>query len=107
MSKRILALSIFPAPYRTYLINYIKQEFEVDDYYERDFDSNRSNSWFVENMKILTNPIVKKEFDDKIRNISLYDGVILYDYTSPTAIKIIRKPKHQKLLQEDVSNPLS
>ena len=91
--NRLLVLAVFPAPYRANLIKYLSNEFDVDAFYERDFDSNRNSLWFVDGARILNNSRNIKDFKKACSNIEKYDGVVLYDYTSINSIKLIHKCK--------------
>ncbi len=96
-TSKLLVLAVFPAPYRAHLINYLSNSFDVDAFYERDFDSNRNSSWFVNGTKILSDGNYKEEFKKACLSIEQYDGVVLYDYTSTNAINLICKCKKKKI----------
>lgn len=95
--NKLLVLAVFPAPYRAHLIEYLSNAFEVDAFYERDFDSNRDSAWFIDNTKILTKKENMEDFKKACSTIKQYDAVVLYDYTSINSIKLIRKCKKNKI----------
>ena len=88
--KKLLILSIFPAPYRTKLFQQFKDFYETDVFFERDNDDNRSSEWFVnDDFVVLNSGKARKFFRSRIHHIREYDLVALYDYTSPRSIFLI------------------
>lgn len=97
MNKKILILSIFPAPYRSKLIDYFAEFYDVVSYYERNCDDNRNQNWFESDKKILTDESTYKEFNLNLHNLKQFSFVVLYDYTSTNSRRIIKMCKKNKV----------
>ena len=88
--KKMLILSVFPAPYRTKLFQRFKEFYDIDVFFERDNDDNRTAEWFVnEGFTILNTKETRKKYRKAVSHIRKYDLVALYDYTSPRSILLI------------------
>lgn len=91
--KKVLILSVFPAPYRVELFKLLKNEFEIDTFFERLNDENRSPEWFAKNndfkFEVIDNYASKKNYKDKIKKIGEYDLVAIYDYSTKEAMKLM------------------
>ena len=93
--KKILILSIFPAPYRVELFKYINNIFDTDIFFEKLDDENRNSDWFVKNndlkFDVLNNQESFEKYKKKIKKIDEYDLVAIYDYSTKEAIKLMLK----------------
>lgn len=88
--RRMLILSVFPAPYRTKLFQRFKEFYDIDVFFERDNDDNRTAEWFVnEGFTILNTKEAQRQYRKAVAHIRKYDLVALYDYTSPRSILLI------------------
>ena len=96
MKKRILVLSIYPAPYRVDLIGRFSDKYELDVFFESASGDQRSSEWFRQGRyyTLDTEDGIEKYKEIKLINYSL---VLVYDYASKEGIKIIAKCKRAKI----------
>lgn len=91
-NKKILAIAIFPAPYRSELILDLSKKFEIDAFFERDNDYGRNKKWFeTNNFGVLNKKQNIRKLKKCLKNLKTYDFVILYDFTSFLSMKIMIK----------------
>lgn len=90
MNKKILILSVYPAPYRVELIQKISENFCTDVFFEQSKGDERNSNWFKNgDYETLDNKIGKRKYKCNIENIKKYDLVIAYDYASIKEISLI------------------
>jgi glycosyltransferase involved in cell wall biosynthesis len=89
--RRILTLSIFPAPYRVEVFNELGKETDLRVLFERNTDFNRPSQWFKDEFNSFTGAILtdrNPKTQRRIREIEKrlftrkFDVVLLYDYTT-------------------------
>ena len=98
MRKKILVLSIYPAPYRVELIEKIAGEFDVTVFYERNHGHGRDKSWFLKGEYFLLDTTEGKEaYKKACKALKSYDLVILYDYSTKTAVKLIERSRMYRI----------
>lgn len=90
---RIFIHSTIPAPYRTGVFDLLKKEYDTIVFFERINDDNRNSNWFIINDKyhFLSN---KKDYDlykKEIKKINDYDIVLIYEYSTFFAMKLMLK----------------
>lgn len=96
--KKLLILSIYPAPYRLELCGYISKEFQVDIYFEYSNGDNRNENWFQKGKyQLLDTPEGKRAYQQSVKKIKEYDLVVIYDYTTIESRKLIAKCKKKKV----------
>lgn len=97
--KKLLVLSIFPAPYRVEVFRGLRKEYDMDLYFEFVENQNRNAKWFVESdeFKVLNTPENQREYEEKTKNLGQYDLVLAYDYFSRRAMKLMVKCIRQKV----------
>ena len=96
--KKLLILSIYPAPYRLELCGYISKEFQVDIYFEYSNGDNRNENWFQKGKyQLLDTPEGKRAYQQSVKKIKEYDLVLIYDYTTIESRKLIAKCKKKKV----------
>lgn len=85
--KRLLILSIFPAPYRVAVFRELAKHYDVDLFFEVVHNQDRNADWFVESdeFKVLNTPENKRAYGRCLKNIKTYDMVLAYDYFSKRA----------------------
>jgi len=92
---KALVLSVFPAPYRVDVFKGIGEYYNIALFFERLKDENRNKDWFVNNndseFLVLNNKESITKFKDELRNINKYDFVLVYDYSTFTAMKLMLK----------------
>ena len=89
---KILALAIFAAPYRSALFSYFSKKVKVDGFYERDNDYGRVGEFFnEEGFTTLNSEKSRAILEEKLEDISQYNAIVLYDFTSPLSRRIMRK----------------
>lgn len=98
MKKKILILSLYPAPYRAELYEYFSREFEIDVFFESDQGDGRNQGWFTKgSYQFLDTEKGVAYYKKAIRNLKEYQLVVLYEYSSKEAIKLIAKCKRKKV----------
>lgn len=97
--KRLLILSIFPAPYRVEVFRGLREEYEIDLFFEFVQNQNRNADWFVksEEFQVLTTPEAVADYESKVKNLAQYDLVLAYDYFSKRAMKLMLSCMRQKV----------
>jgi len=96
--KKLLILSIYPAPYRLQLCEYISKSFQTDVFFEYSNGDSRDSRWFQEGAYWLLDE--KKGLNiyrQAVKRIQDYDLVALYDYTTKESRKLIAKCKKAKV----------
>lgn len=85
--KRLLILSIFPAPYRVAVFRELAKHYEIDLFFEVVQNQDRNADWFVESgaFMVLNTPENKRAYGQCLKNIKTYDMVLAYDYFSKRA----------------------
>lgn len=93
MKKKILFLSMYPAPYRVDLINRFPNEYDYSVFFETSTGDERKEEWFRDgNYNLLDTANGAKKFS----NIKIcdYDLVLLFEYSTKASIKLIANCKH-------------
>ena len=89
MSKKILILAIYPAPYRMELFNEFK-DFDADIFFEFSGGDARKEEWFSKGEHhLLDTKEGKQAYKRAIKNLKEYKLVALYDYSTRAGIKLI------------------
>jgi glycosyltransferase involved in cell wall biosynthesis len=90
--KRLLILSIFPAPYRVDVFKELQQKYEITVYFEVLKNESRASEWFVQNsdleFTLLTTPEGRRKYRSDYVNIKEYNAVLAYDYSSSRALML-------------------
>lgn len=90
MKKKILILSVYPAPYRVELFKLLSKEFYINAFFENSVGDNRPLDWFKKDSYfLLDTPIGQQEYKEKIRRLKQYDIVAIYDYSTAEGRKLI------------------
>ena len=90
MKKKILIISVYPAPYRVELINKIAKQYAADVFFEHSNGDARDKSWFLAGKyELLDTETGKQKFKGAKEQIKQYELVIAYDYASITEISLI------------------
>lgn len=85
-----MILSIYPAPYRMQLFQRIKDEFDIDIFFENSEGDDRNREWFFSSgAQLLDTNEGQKSYKEKCQKLKQYDLVVCYDYSTTTAIKLI------------------
>lgn len=85
-----MILSIYPAPYRMQLFQKIKDEFDVDIFFENSEGDDRNHDWFFSSgAQLLDTKEGQQIYKEKYHRLKQYDLVVCYDYSTATAIKLI------------------
>ncbi len=85
--KRLLILSIFPAPYRVAVFRELAKHYKIDLFFEVVQNQDRNAGWFVESnaFRVLNMPENKQVYRQCLKNLKGYDMVLVYDYFSKQA----------------------
>lgn len=90
---KLLILSIFPAPYRVAVFAGLSQCFDVKVFFEVVHNENRNPKWFDSfsdlDCGLLCERNSKREFESELLKLKSYDAVLIYDYSTPTAMKLM------------------
>ncbi|RHP34992.1 glycosyltransferase family 4 protein [Lachnotalea sp. AF33-28] len=97
--KRLLILSIFPAPYRVSVFRGLAERYQIDLYFEFVQNQNRNAKWFVESdeFTVLTTPEAVQKYEQALKNLTQYDLVLAYDYFSKRAMKLMMQCIRRKV----------
>ncbi|MEE0969054.1 MAG: glycosyltransferase family 4 protein [Clostridia bacterium] len=94
--SKVLILSIYPAPYRMSLFELYLTDYDVDVFFEHSEGDSRNENWFQQgNYGILDNPDDEAVYNSI--NIKDYSLVLVFEYASITAIKLIQKCKYHHI----------
>ncbi len=85
--KRLLILSIFPAPYRVAVFRELARHYDVDLFFEVVQNQDRNARWFVESdeFKVLNTEKNLEAYRRCLKRLKSYDMVLAYDYFSRRA----------------------
>lgn len=99
MNKKLLILSIFPAPYRVAVFRGLASRYDVTLFFEFVQNQNRNSKWFVESdeFTVLTTPESVEAYERAVRDLRQYDMVLAYDYFSKRAMSLMRRCIRQKV----------
>lgn len=90
MGKKLLILSIYPAPYRVELIAKIAKEYNATVFFEKSHGHGRDESWFAKGEYfLLDTPEGNTAYRKARRELKAYDLVLLYDYSTKASVKLI------------------
>jgi glycosyltransferase involved in cell wall biosynthesis len=90
--KKILVLSIYPAPYRVEVVEKLRDIFDVTVFFESNQGDSRDVSWFQSgDYYLLDTSEGKQSFHDAIDNLKSFDLVLCYDYSTKVSVQLIVK----------------
>ena len=90
MKNRIFIFATYPAPYRLQLFEKIKEQFEIDVFFNTSCGDDRNKDWFVTGkFYTLDSKKGSKQYSEKIKQLKKYSLVCVYDYSSLKAINLI------------------
>lgn len=98
MTKKILVLSVYPAPYRLELFQTFKCEIDTDIFFEYSGGDKRDERWFLSGDYSLLDEIEgRNKYIKACKNLKQYDLIVLYDYTTKESRNLIAKCKREKI----------
>ena len=98
MKKKILVLSIYPAPYRLEACKNLKDLFQADVFFESRNGDKRDDRWFQSgDYHTLDSAEGRRLYRDFYKNLSQYDLVVLYDYGTKEGRRLIWKCRRKKI----------
>lgn len=90
--KKILFYAIYPAPYRIETINLVAKDFSSIVFCEKSNGSSRDKNYFVSgDFYCLDNKKGADVYKEKIKRISDFDLVFIYDFASKNAVSLINR----------------
>ena len=90
--KKLLILAIYPAPYRVELIESLKREFYTDVFFESTSGDEREQIWFSEgSFHIINTKNGAVQFKKATKNITSYNLVVFYDFSTKNSVRLILK----------------
>lgn len=91
MSKKILVISSYPAPYRVSVFRGLAEVYETEVFFEFIKDQSRSADWFVRDTRfhILCDADARKRFKFCLKHLKEYDLVLAYDYNNRNAMSLM------------------
>lgn len=99
--KKVLIVSVFPAPYRVAVFKGLQDEYDIDLFFATDKNESRNKDWFCKtddfDFYILNTKENRKKFNKAIKNITDYDFVLAYDPLEPPSVKAIIRCKAKKV----------
>ncbi len=94
--SKILILSIYPAPYRMSLFDFYAEDYDIDIFFEHNGGDARDNSWFSQGKyRVLENAEDYEIY--RSLDIKSYALVLVFDYSSAIAVKLIQKCKRNRI----------
>jgi len=89
--KKLLILSTIPVPYRTTVFLGLSEHYETDIFFERSYDQNRNDKYFVEDkgFVLLNTEEAMNQYRSCLKRIKEYDLVLAYDYTSKMGMQLM------------------
>ena len=79
--KKILVFSVYPAPYRTVVVDGLMKTYDVDAFFESDGGDERNSEWFSKGrINSLNSAEGRKAFESCKQNIEKYDLVYFIDF---------------------------
>lgn len=99
MSKKILVISSYPAPYRVAVFQGLLEYYDLDVFFEFIQDQSRSADWFVRESRfhVLCDQKARQMFRECLRRLRSYDLVLAYDYNNQNAMKVMSLCMAQKV----------
>ena len=92
---KIFIQTTYPAPYRVELFNLINEKIECFVTFETLTGDKRNKEWFSQNFKfkntVLNNKEGKKIYASQLKNLKQYDYVVVYEYSTLKAMKLMLK----------------
>lgn len=90
--KRILVLSVFPAPYRIAVFAGLAKYYDLTIFFERNTDEERTAEWFVKSggtlkFHMLDDPVEKEAYDRLLKDIRQFDLVLCYDPWTKSSLR--------------------
>ena len=90
MKKKLLILSIYPAPYRVEVIDSFHKYFDVKVFFEKSTGDSRDAVWFKKgSYYTLDNINGNNTFKDCIKDLKENNLVLIYDYSTKCALNLI------------------
>lgn len=90
MKKKLLILSIYPAPYRVEVVAGFHEYFDTQVFFEKSIGDSREAEWFKKgNYYTLDNIKGSNAFRENKKKLKNFDAVMLYDYSTKCALKLI------------------
>lgn len=90
--RKCLILSIYPAPYRVEVMDMFRNEFDISVFFETGSGDSRVTEWFKDgDYYTLDTAEGGFQFKNMTDDLKSFDLVLLYDYSTPTALKLILK----------------
>ena len=92
MGKRVLALSLYPAPYRQELFNLFENAFSLDVFFEHSGGDERESSWFSKgNYYLIDSDEGFNRFKEAKKHLKQYDLVLFYEFSTKKSVQLIIK----------------
>lgn len=90
--KKLLILSIYPAPYRAELFEYFFEKFNTTVFFEHSGGDARAAEWFVKGeYYLLDTKEGREKYKFSMKHINQYNLVAVYDYSTKEGINLILK----------------
>ena len=96
MKKKILFLSMYPAPYRVDLVERFKSDYEVDVFFESSNGDEREDEWFRTGQHHILDSAQAVDVFHHL-DLSVYSLVLVYEYSTKESIKLITKCKRNRI----------
>lgn len=98
MNRKILILSIYPAPYRLGLCEFFSNFYQTDVFFEYSNGDKRDKRWFLSGgSHLLDTKNGRQQYKQAYKNLKQYDLVVLYDYATTEGRKLITRCKRAKI----------
>ena len=96
MKKKLLLSGVYPAPYRTNLFAHFQETFDFDIVFEHAGGDERNAEWFTSGKYIILDT---EEGQAAFANLNLsdYAAVVLYEYSIPSARRLLTKCKLKRI----------
>lgn len=92
VKPKIFLLSTIPAPYRISVFSGLSKEYDITCFFETTKNESRNSEWFEKSgrfkFQLLNTVEGVKKYKECIKNLKSYDLVLIYEYSTLTAIKL-------------------
>lgn len=96
MKKKLLFLSMYPAPYRVNIIDRYRADFDVDAYFDAYTGDERDEKWFRQgNYRVLENEADAGVFRDL--DLKSYDAALVFEYSTSKGVALALRSKRKRV----------
>lgn len=96
MKKKLLFLSMYPAPYRVDFIRRFSSEYDVDIFFETFTGDERREEWFRQgNYHVLSTEEGARRYRES--DLGSYDAALIFEYSTKEGVRLVLKCRRRRL----------